>query len=178
MLRNDILFLFRSSSVELALSQGRDFLLPLSLGRSFCSPLDYIYIIPQVCGFVKGFLKNFSKIFLRYYSRCYLIAFGSHRRNEEIFFEVLTHPRPLTTIILYHRAQQMSIGFGKIICTKFRQILVRKLCNLHKNAQIGPAAAAVGPIRKKTRVLIHPQQLYQFPHYRRNSQTVLWLNLR
>ena len=57
--------------------------------------------------------------------------------------------RPLTTIILYHRIENLSIENGKFKCTKFRQILVRKLCNLHKNAQIDPAAAAVGPVEKK-----------------------------
>jgi hypothetical protein len=34
-------------------------------GRAAVLSLDYIYIIPQVCGFVKGFLKSFSKIFSR-----------------------------------------------------------------------------------------------------------------
>ena len=70
-------------------------------------------------------------------------------KNEEIFFEVLTHPRPLTTIILYHRIKNLSIENGKSKCTNFRWILVRKLCNLHSNTQIDPAAAAVGPVKKK-----------------------------
>ena len=38
------------------------------------------------------------------------------------------------TLLLYHIGGQKSRGFGQKYCTKFEQVLARKLCNLTKNA--------------------------------------------
>jgi hypothetical protein len=53
----------------------------------------------------------FFQNFLRYYFQCYFIAFG-RIENEEIFYEVLTHPR-LLTLLLYHIYKKKSIVFDK-----------------------------------------------------------------
>lgn len=106
----------------------------------FVISLDYIYIIPQLCGFVKGYLQSFSKKLPKFQSvRTYCLIVSDALGILRILDLLLI---PLTPI-LYHNFLFLSSTFSKIIKKFF--IGLCEIFNNLRPGRLGPGMARFSP---------------------------------